>query len=170
MIVTLTTSRYTKHTVDRIAIRNQSETFALFKMEKEDFKEKLIQMTKPEVSQLKHHDILAEAIANAKDKTVLSWWWLIIPLYIISMLLMKSFFMPNTTLISNIHDLTASQKFVTYIFFLITPIVFLLINIISIRKVYILSGSPRSIIFLKTVWLNVVMIVLSILILIIYSL
>jgi hypothetical protein len=122
------------------------------------------------VNQLKHQDMLAKAIANAKDKTVVSWWWLIIPLYIISMLLMKSLFMSNTTLISNLHDLTTKQKFVTYIFFLILPIFIILLNIISIKKVYYLSGNPKSFIFLKVVWLNIIMILFSILILIIFSL
>jgi len=139
-------------------------------MEKIDFEEKLVQMTKPEVNQLKHQDMLAKAIANAKDKTVLSWWWLIIPLHVISMLLMKSLFMPNTTLISNIHELTTRHKLVTYIFFLILPILFILLNIISIRKVYHLSGNPKSFFFLKSVWLNIMMILFSILILIVFSL
>ena len=133
-------------------------------MKKEDFEDKLVQMTKPEVNQLKHQDMLAKAIANAKDKTVLSWWWLIIPLYVILMLFMKSLFLPNTTLLSNIHDLMTRQKFVTYIFFLILPIFFILLNIISIRKVYYLSGD------LKSVWLNILMILFSILILIVFSL
>jgi hypothetical protein len=138
-------------------------------MEKEEFEEKLIQMTKPEVNQLKHQDMLAKAISNAKDKTVLSLWWLIIPLYIISMLIMKSLFMPNTTLSSSIHDLAIRQRFVAYTFFLILPIIFILINTISIRKVYVLSGSPKSVSFLKSVWLNVLIIFFSILILIVYS-
>jgi len=125
-------------------------------------------MTKPEVSQLKHEDMLAKAIANAKDKTVLSWWWLIIPLYIISMLLMKSLFMPNETLATGIRDLTAKQEFVAYSFFLIMPIILIIINIISIRKIYYLSGNPESFILLKAVWPNLFMILLSILILIIY--
>ena len=99
-------------------------------MEKEEFEEKLIQMTKPEVNQLKHQDMLAKAISNAKDKTVLSLLWLIIPLFIISMLLIKSLFMPNTTLSSGIHDLAISQRFVAYTFFLILPIIFILINTI----------------------------------------
>ncbi|MFZ0283457.1 MAG: hypothetical protein WAL29_17525 [Bacteroidales bacterium] len=139
-------------------------------MEKEDFENKLVLMTKPEVNQLKHQDMLEKAIANAKDKTALSFWWLIIPLYVISTLLMKSLFMPDTNLISNLHDLTTRQKFVTYIFFLILPIFFILLNIISIRNVFRLSGNPKSIVFLKSVWLNILMILFSILILIVFSL
>jgi hypothetical protein len=137
-------------------------------MEKDIFEEKLIKMTKPEVNQLKHQDMLSNAIANAKNKTVLSWWWLIIPLYIISMLLMKSLFMPNETLGTGIRDLTAKQEYVAYTFFLVLPIIIIIINIISIRKIYYLSGNPGSFIFLRIVWSNFFMILLSILILAIY--
>ncbi len=134
----------------------------------QNFEEKLFQMTKPEVNQLKHQHLLADAVSKAKDKSVVSWWWLIIPLYIISTLLMKSIYMPGTTLISNIRDLTTKQKSLTTLFFIILPIFFILLNFFAIRKVFILSGSPRSITFLKTVWLNVVIIFFSILIVIFY--
>ena len=139
-------------------------------METRNFEEKLIQMTKPDVNQLKHQDLLANSIINAKDKSVVSWWWLSIPLYLIVMFLMKSFYMPQTTLISNIHDLTTHQKIFSAIFFLILPIVFILLNFMSIRKIYFLSGSPKSLTFFWTVWFNVILILFSILILIIYSL
>jgi hypothetical protein len=137
-------------------------------MEKEEFEKELTQMTKPEVSQLKHQEMLAKAIAKSKDKTVLSLWWLIIPLYIILALLMKSLFMPDATLSSGIHDLTIRQRFVSYAFFLISPLVLILINAISVRKVYTLSGRPKPISFLKTIWLNILIIIFSILILIVY--
>ena len=38
-------------------------------MKMKNFENILIQMTKPEVSQLKHQDILANAIIKAKDKS-----------------------------------------------------------------------------------------------------
>jgi hypothetical protein len=139
-------------------------------MEKDEFENKLFQMTKPEVNQLKHQDMLANAIANSKDKTVLSFWWIIIPLYIISMFLMKSLFMPNSTLSSGIHDLMIKQRLVAYLFFLISPVIFILINIFSVRKIYILSGNPKSLDFLKIVWFNVLIIIVSIVILIVFSL
>ncbi len=139
-------------------------------MEKKNFEEKLIQMTKPQVSQLKHQDMLANAITKAKNKSVLSWWWLSIPLYIIAAFLMKIFFMPNTTLISNIHEFTSKEKYSSLVFFLVLPVVFIAINFISIRKIYFLSGSPKTINFLQAVWFNVLIIIASILILIIYAL
>jgi hypothetical protein len=139
-------------------------------MEKDEFEKKLFQMTKPEVNQLKHQDMLADAVANSKDKTVLSLWWLIIPLYIIIMFLMKSLFMPNASLSSSINELMTKQRFLAYLFFLISPTIFILINLISVRKVYVLSGSPKSLNFLKTVWLNVLIIIFFIFVLIVYSL
>jgi len=139
-------------------------------MEKQKFEEKLLRMTKPEVSDLKHQDMLANAITKAKDKSVLSWWWLSIPLYIVAMLLMKSAFIPNTTLISNIHELAIKERYISILFFLVVPIVFIIVNLLSIRKIYYLSGSPKTLNFLQTNWYNVLMLILSFLILLIYSL
>jgi hypothetical protein len=139
-------------------------------MELKNFENKLIQMTKPEVTPLKHQEMLSSAITKAKDKSVISWWWLSVPLYIITTLLMKSFFMPGTTLISNIYELTGREKYSSLLFFLILPIVFMITNFISIRKIYFLSGNPKTIKFIRSVWFNVLIIIFSILVLIIYSL
>ena len=138
-------------------------------MEMKNFEEQLLLMTKPEVSQLKHQDMLANAITKAKDKSVLSWWWLSIPLYLIATLLMKSFFMHSTTLMSNLHDLSSKEKYSSVLFFVVMPVIFIVINFMSIKKIHFLSGSPKSINFMQVVWFNVLIIVASILILIIYS-
>jgi len=139
-------------------------------MEMKNFEEKLNQITKPKVTYLKHQDMLANAITKAKDKSVISWWWLSIPLYLIAALLMKTIFMPKTTLSLNIHDFTSRETYSSVLFFIFLPIVFIVINFMSIRNIYFLSGSPKSISFLRTAWFNVLMIIFSILILIIYSL
>lgn len=139
-------------------------------MEMENFENKLIQMTKPEVSQLKHQDMLATAITKAKDKSVVSWWWLCIPLYIIATLLMKTFFLPGTTLISNIHDLTGKEMYSSVLIFIILPLVFIIINFISIRKIYLLSGSPKTINFIRAIWFNALIILFSMLVMLIFSL
>jgi hypothetical protein len=139
-------------------------------MEKQNFEKKLAEMTKPEIKQLKHEEMLINAIINAKDKSVVSFWWLSIPVFIILMLLMKSVYMPGTTLITNIHDLTGREKYMTMMFFLISPVAMIIFNVFSIRKIYLLSGSPKPISFLPTVWFNVLITALSVLILLIYSL
>ncbi len=130
----------------------------------------LLEMTKPEISELKHQDMLEKAIINAKDKSVLSWWWLSIPLYILAALLMKSLFMPSTTFGSNLHDLMSKEKYGSILFFLVVPIVFIIINVLSIRKIYFLSGSPKTVNFLKDVWFNLLIIITSIIIILIYLL
>jgi hypothetical protein len=139
-------------------------------MKIENFEEELINMTKPQVSDLKHQDMLADAIIKAKDKSVLSWWWLSIPLYIIAALMMKTMFMPGTTLISNIHELAVKEKYSSLLFFAIVPAVFIIFNFLSIRKIYFLSGSPRTINFLSAVWFNILIIIASVFVLIIYVL
>jgi len=139
-------------------------------MKTDNFEKQLADMTKPEVNGLKHEDMLATAIINAHDKSVVSWWWLSIPVFIILMLIMKSTFMPGTTLISNMHELESSQKYMSLIFFLISPVIMIIINALTIKKIHFLSGSPKSIIFLEKIWFNALIIALSVLILIIYSL
>lgn len=139
-------------------------------METEIFEEKLIKMTKPEVTRLIHEDALATVITKAKEKSVISLWWLIIPLYLIATLLMKTFFIPQTTLLSNIHELTSKERYTSVLFFLVLPILFIIINLITVRKIHFLLGNPKSIAFLKVVWFNVLIIVSSMLVLIIFSL
>ena len=90
-------------------------------METQNFEKQLTEMEKPEIHNLKHEDILSGAIINAKDKSVVSWWWLCVPIFILLMLMMKSTFMPGTTLISNMHDLESKQKLISVAFFLVSP-------------------------------------------------
>jgi hypothetical protein len=137
-------------------------------MEMETFENKLKQMTKPEVGQLKHQELLNKAIINARDKSALSWWWLVIPLFIILMFLMKSFYMPGTTLISGINDFAARNKMLASLFFIIVPVVLILINTISIRKIYYLEGRPDLTGLFRALWVNLAIIGLCILVLIIY--
>lgn len=127
-------------------------------------------MTKPQVSHLKHQDMLEKAIINAKDKAVLSWWWESIPLYIIATFLMKTFFVPDTTLVSNIHSMSTSNPFVALLFFVAVPVIFTAINIFDIGKIYFAAGRPALPGFLQMVWFNILIIMASIFILIIYSL
>jgi hypothetical protein len=49
------------------------------------------------------------------------------------------------------------------------PVVFIVINYISIRKIYFLSGSPKTVRFLGSVWLQLLAIITSLFIIIIYS-
>ena len=139
-------------------------------METQNFEKQLTEMEKPEIHNLKHEDILSGAIINAKDKSVVSWWWLSVPIFILLMLMMKSTFMPGTTFISNMHDLESKQKLISVAFFLVSPLILIIINVLTIRKIHFLSGSPKSLSFLEAVWFNILIIAVSAFILIIYSL
>jgi hypothetical protein len=134
----------------------------------DNFEKELTQMTKPQVSELRHQEMLANEIIKAKDKSVLNWWWLSISIFMIGALLMKTLFMPQTTLRSNLHELAKTGSFSLMIFFIILPLIVVLINIIAIRRIYFLSGSPKSLNFLKVVWINVLFIIASIIIILIY--
>ncbi len=136
----------------------------------EKFEEQLTRMTKPQMSNLKHQDMLEKAIINAKDKAALSWWWESIPLYIIAAFVMKTFFVRDTTLISNIHNMAVSNPYAAFLFFVVIPVMFIAINIRDIRKIYLFSGRPGIPGFIKTVWFNALIILTSIFILMIYSL
>jgi hypothetical protein len=139
-------------------------------MKNDNFEMKLTEMTKPGIPHLKHEVMLGNAIANAKDKSVVSLWWLSVPAFIILMLIMKSVYMPGSTLVSNMNEMEQQNKFVSIIFFLISPLVLIIINAFSIRKIYFLSGSPKSASFLQSVWLNIIVIAFAAGVLIIYSL
>ncbi len=137
-------------------------------METENFEEKLRQMTKPEVTYLKHQDMLADAIIRANDKSALSWWWISIPLYIIAAFIMKSMFMPQATLVSSIHTFAHENIFLSVFLFLIIPLCFILLNFFTIRKIFKLSGNIFTLKLIEIVWLNFLVIAACIFILLIY--
>jgi len=139
-------------------------------METKNFEQKLTEMEKPGITRLKHEDTLSDAIINAKDKSVVSWWWLSVPLFVILMLVMKSVYMPGTTIISNMNDLKMNQRLISIVFFLISPVLLIIANAFTIRRIWFLSGNPRSARFLETIWFNILIIALSLFILLIYSL
>lgn len=133
-----------------------------------NFEDTLTQMTKPEVPELKHKNILANAIIRTKSKSAVSWWWISVPLYVICAFVMKSLYMPHATLASNLKALASKDKYAAFLFFLTVPLVLIVVNVFSIKEIYFLSGSPRTIRFFKTISGNVSLIVLSVIIIIIF--
>ena len=61
----------------------------------DDFEKILEQMSKPEIKHLQHEELLSKIISNAKEYSVLSFWWMSIPVYVIALFIMKTFFMPK---------------------------------------------------------------------------
>ena len=70
-------------------------TYYIIDVKMDEFEEKLLKMTKPEVDKLKHESMLAQEIIKAKEKSVLSLWWISLPLYVVAMFLMKALFDPE---------------------------------------------------------------------------
>jgi hypothetical protein len=139
-------------------------------MKNDSFEMKLTKMTKPRIPFLKHEDMLGKAIVNAKDKSVVSLWWLSVPAFIVLMLIIKSVYMPGTTFASNMKVMEQQNEFVSILFFLLSPVVLIIINAFSIRKIYFLSGSPKSAAFLQAAWLNIMVIVFALVVLMMYLL
>lgn len=136
----------------------------------ENFDEILTQMSKPEVPELKHADLLAKAITNAEDKSVVSLWWLLIPLYVVAALVMKSMYMPQSSFTDNLHALAAKDSYTSLLLFLVLPILLIIINVLTIKKLYFLSGNPKPLNFIKLVYSNIFFIAASLVLLIIYFL
>ena len=134
------------------------------------FEETLERMSTPEVPQLKHQALLADAISRGKSKSALSFWWMSIPLYVIAMLFMKSAYVRDSTLRSNLHEFFTRERYLAPLLFVAAPVILILINAASIRRIHFLSGSPGPATLLRIAWSNVAVIIVSATILIIYFL
>lgn len=86
----------------------------------EDFEKILAELSKPEVKELKHQDLLGENIMRAKNRNALSFWWLVIPFYIIATLTMKTWYM-KTTLKQEINLFKKDDPILSVLLFLIFP-------------------------------------------------
>jgi|SRR5208283_5475358 len=139
-------------------------------MEIQNFEKNLAEMTKPEMVRLKHQDMLVQAITNAKDKSAVSWWWLSVPLYIVCMLLMKNIYVPNSDWMIHLRLFLRNQKLTGFLFFIIFPVIILLMNLISLRKIYYLSGNPKIINLFRLCRLNILLIILSLIFIAMYLL
>jgi hypothetical protein len=134
-------------------------------MATENFEDILENMEKPGVPELKHATMLPGMIAKAKDRSVVSLWWLFVPLYVIAALLMKSFYVPGTSLTSLLHEFAGSKIYTSVLIFYILPVLLIIINIISIRQLYFLYSSLTKTGFLKMAWSQLVIIIVSLLVL-----
>jgi drug/metabolite transporter (DMT)-like permease len=93
----------------------------------EDFEKMLTDISKPEIKQLKHQDLLADQIMRSKNRTVLSFWWLLIPLYIIATLTMKTLYM-KTSLKQEIGLFKTNNPILSILLFLMVPVLTIIFN------------------------------------------
>lgn len=127
-------------------------------------------MNKPETGPLKHQQMLESAITRIKDHSTLSAWWLCLPLYVLAMLFMKTLYVPESTLISNLADLQARQPLLSVLMFVLVPIGSIILNIVSIKRLLAFSGARNVNEMPLFALLPMLMVIVSILILIVYTL
>jgi hypothetical protein len=86
----------------------------------EDFEKMLTEISKPEVKLLRHQDLLAGKIVHTKNRNALSLWWLLVPLYIIVTLTMKTFYL-KTSFKHEIGLFRATNPIISFMLFLMLP-------------------------------------------------
>ena len=137
-------------------------------MEMGKFEDILDQMSKPEISDLKHADAMGKAIVKVKDKSAVSLWGLSIPFYLLAAFVMKSIYTPGLSVVSAFHELFEMKGHVAVLIFLVLPVLLIVINIINIRQLFFLYGDKRKPSFSKLVFAEMFIIFLSVIALIIY--
>jgi hypothetical protein len=98
----------------------------------EDFEKMLTELSKPEVRELKHQDLLADQIVRAKNRNALSFWWLLIPLYAIATLTMKTWYM-KTSLKQEINLFKVHNPVLSLLLFLILPALIIVFTFFSAK-------------------------------------
>ena len=69
-------------------------------MKMEKFEDILNQMSKPDVGELRHEEMLAKGITKVMARSRVSLWWVSIPVYLIVAFVIKSFFTPDLSVTS----------------------------------------------------------------------
>ncbi|HUI31950.1 MAG TPA: hypothetical protein VLX91_17200 [Candidatus Acidoferrales bacterium] len=136
--------------------------------EMQEFEERLKHMEKPMVDELKHQDVLANAIAEARNRSLVSWWWLGVSLYVLVALFMKTLFVPHETLTRNLHEFATRDGWLSILVFLILPGLSIAMNLPAMLRIYREAGKPQASGLLRIVWLNVVIVLVSIIVIFIY--
>jgi hypothetical protein len=90
-------------------------------------------LSKPEINDLKHQNLLSEEIIHAKNRHAMSLWWLLIPLYVIATLTMKTLYM-KTSIKQEIILFKANNQVLSALLFLISPVLIIIFNLFFSAK------------------------------------
>ncbi len=137
-------------------------------MKKEKFDKMLEEIPKPMIPELKHQDMIAGMIVHEKRKNAAAWWWIAMPLYVLSLLMMKSFYFPQASTNVFINDFISQNPLMAAFLFVVSPLFIITINIMNIKKLFFYSGSAFNNPFLKMIIFRLFLIIISFLILVIY--
>ena len=136
----------------------------------ENWEDNFEKMSKPEMPELLHGQALKNAIERAEEKSVISFWWLLVAVYVIGAFLLKTLYKPGSFFLSSIRAFKGSQVFPAILFFLISPAVVLLFSVRSIKERYFLAGNPRLGSFVRSILVQVFLIFFSLITIVIYFL
>jgi hypothetical protein len=123
-------------------------------MENNKLEERLEQMSKPRLPELKHSELLFTQIISNRERTVVSGWFLSIPLFIVAVLIMKARYFQGEGYLVYLQQFIIQQKLLSVLFFVAIPILILVFMVTGIRKVRYLAGKPRFADFLRLIWIQ----------------
>jgi hypothetical protein len=127
----------------------------------DEFEKKLEEMSKPEIQDLKHQNMLANQIIHEKRKTALTWWWVVLPLYVTATFVMKSLYFPGAGLFKFLGEFILANGRGSFFLFVLLPLFTIIINIQSIRKLYFYSGDSFDATFILNSLFKLFLIILS---------
>jgi hypothetical protein len=136
-----------------------------------EFEQKLSGLSKPEIKKLKHQEMISDQFIQMKRKAALSGWWILLPAYLTAVLAMKSFYFSGSDTFEFLSEFIRQRQFFSFSIFAGLPLLALILNVISIKKISFYSGNGlMSINLLKMISLPLAIIALSLVSLLIYFL
>jgi hypothetical protein len=127
----------------------------------DEFEKKMEEMSKPEIQDLKHQNMLAERIIREKRKTALTWWWVVLPFYVTATFMMKSLYFPGTGLFKFLGEFILTNSKGSFLLFVFLPLFTIIINVQSIWKLYFYSGASINAPFILNSLFKLFLITLS---------
>ena|GEM_PF-4032548 len=98
-------------------------------------------MSKPEVPPLKHQEALSKLIIQSKRKTVLSLWWLSVPVFMIAAFVMKQLYKPGSSLGASIREFKERHSIQALLLVFFLPLAVVAIQVWQLCR----SGPGRQI-------------------------
>lgn len=125
----------------------------------------LNQMSKPELDELQHEEILARTIVKGQAEARISFWWISIPIYFFLAFLMKSYYTPNLSVPDALHEPFRTHPVIILLVFWWLPATLILICLLNARNAYFLFGNSRKPAFLRIISGEIIVILVSLIVL-----
>lgn len=143
-------------------------------MKENELINRLENISKPDTSGVKPLKEIKLSILSVRKSAALGMWFIFIPCFFLFCVLMKYFFHVNTHLIDTVEDIVASIDkssgipFLSPLLLVGLPFAGVVINALAITHVSL--GRQEAVITLKLKWLNILVLVISLCIILIFLL